>query len=484
MRERSTSRTLLWHAVALGAAAGVVYTLSPLAVCFAVAMIGLLAWSSSGVDDRERRWIWRLLIAAVALKAVFLCAMFLVNGLSASTVPSFFGDEAYYKKRALLLRSIALHVPVSPEDIIDAFDDYSATSYLYVLAYLQVLFGPSPFGIHLFNWAVSFAAAVLLYKAVRPTFGSAASLLALAVTLFLPSLFMWSTSALKEPLFMALTTAALIAGATLLRAGRWSRRLVAGAVCIAATMAAETVRQHSVAGITAGLLGATIGRFILPRPRFALVCVLATLTLSTAALTRPSLRDRLLEGIRAGAASHRGYVMTAGYTYKLLDEKYYGDRSVLSDLPWEDAIPYAGRALVAYALVPLPWQIHSTDAMLYIPEQMIWYALLVMAPIGMLAGLRRDPMLAMMLAAYAGASALAVGLSSGNIGALIRHRGITITYLVWLSALGACELLRGAGTTGERRDQPAGRLARTEPACAGLTSVGVCSAASTWSTRS
>src|SRR5206468_3348743 len=102
-----------------------------------------------------------------------------------------------------------------------------------------------------------------------------------------------------------------------------------------------------------------------------------------------------------------------------------------------------GRALVAYVLVPLPWQIHSTDAVLYIPEQMIWYALLVMAPIGVLAGLRRDPTVTMMLAAYAGASALAVGLGSGNIGTLIRHRGITITYVVWLSALGACELLRG-----------------------------------------
>jgi hypothetical protein len=163
-----------------------------------------------------------------------------------------------------------------------------------------------------------------------------------------------------------------------------------------------------------------------------------------AALTRPSLRDRLLDRIRWGAASHRGHVLTAGYTYKLLDEKYYGDIGVVTNMPWEDAIPYAGRALVAYVLVPLPWQIHSTDAVLYIPEQMIWYALIVMAPIGLLAGIRRDPMMTMMLAAYAGASALAVGLSSGNIGTLIRHRGITITYLVWLSALGACELLRGA----------------------------------------
>src|SRR5206468_7807734 len=140
-------------------------------------------------------------------------------------------------------------------------DRYGATSYLYVLAFLQVLFGPSPLGVHLFNWAVSLGAAVLLYRTVRPSFGAAASLLGLAITLFLPSLFMWSTSALKEPLFLTLTTTALVAGATMVRAGRWSRRLIAASVCVAATLTVETVRASSAAAVVLGLVGAVIGRF-------------------------------------------------------------------------------------------------------------------------------------------------------------------------------------------------------------------------------
>ena len=34
-----------------------------------------------------------------------------------------------------------------------------------------------------------------------------------------------------------------------------------------------------------------------------------------------------------------------------------------------------------------------------------------------------------------------VALTGGNIGTLIRHRGLVVPYLVWLAAFGACTLL-------------------------------------------
>jgi hypothetical protein len=35
-----------------------------------------------------------------------------------------------------------------------------------------------------------------------------------------------------------------------------------------------------------------------------------------------------------------------------------------------------------------------------------------------------------------------VAMTSGNIGTLVRHRGLALPYLVWLSAVGACDLVR------------------------------------------
>jgi len=430
------------RAAAVGVAIGIVYSLSPLTVWFGVAMAGLLAWSASGADEDERRWIWRLLIAAVVLKTVALSSLFLAKGVFASRQPGFFGDEEYFKKRSLLLRSIALHVPVSPEDIVDAFDEYSSTSYLYVLAYLQVLFGPSPFAVHLFNWAVSIAGAILLYKMVRPSFGLAASLVGLALTLFLPSMFIWSTSALKEPVFMTLSNLALMIGVNALRRRfSWST-LLAAAVCVGAILAAETVRARAIPFMVAGLAGAAIGRFVVPRRRVAIALVAAAIALAGATAVTPALQERPLASLRLAALSHRGYINSPGLTYRLLDEKYYGDRAAVLNMSWDEAIAFARRAVVSFIVVPLPWQIKSREAILFMPEQIAWYMLLVLAPVGVVAGLRRDPTATMALAAYSLVAGAAIALSSGNIGTLVRHRGIMLTYLVWLSALGGCEVLR------------------------------------------
>ncbi len=98
------------------------------------------------------------------------------------------------------LRNVALGIPVHGADLIYAFDEYSATSYLYVLAFLQVLVGPAPYGVHLLGIAFYLAGAVILYQTVRPAFGRMPALVGLVFLLFLPSLFAWSVSALKEPL--------------------------------------------------------------------------------------------------------------------------------------------------------------------------------------------------------------------------------------------------------------------------------------------
>jgi len=65
-----------------------------------------------------------------------------------------------------------------------------------------------------------------------------------------------------------------------------------------------------------------------------------------------------------------------------------------------------------------------------------------LVPFGFYAGLKRDVVVTCMLAAHAAAAMGIVALSSGNIGTLIRHRSLALLYLVWLSAVGAHELLR------------------------------------------
>jgi hypothetical protein len=103
--------------------------------------------------------------------------------------------------------------------------------------------------------------------------------------------------------------------------------------------------------------------------------------------------------------------------------------------------------VVDYLTVPRPWTIDSRAALAFVPELMFWYAMLALLPIGFIAALRRDPVVTMVLAAYACALAVPVALSDGNVGTLVRHRGLALPFLIWLSAAGADALLVYAART-------------------------------------
>jgi hypothetical protein len=55
--------------------------------------------------------------------------------------------------------------------------------------------------------------------------------------------------------------------------------------------------------------------------------------------------------------------------------------------------------------------------------------------------MRRDVLIASMLLTHAVVAALLIAFTSGNIGTLVRHRGFALPYVIWISAVGACEIL-------------------------------------------
>jgi hypothetical protein len=148
---------------------------------------------------------------------------------------------------------------------------------------------------------------------------------------------------------------------------------------------------------------------------------------------------------------HIGNVRTEGHGYKLLDQRFYSDWvDPFATMSPMEALRFTARALVSVAIVPLPWQIQSWSEIVFLPQQVVWYALVVLAPVGLVAGLRRDLLLTCILAGLSIAGAAAVGLNSGNIGSMVRHRDTVVPFVVWLSALGVVVIVtrwmpRGTG---------------------------------------
>jgi hypothetical protein len=195
-----------------------------------------------------------------------------------------------------------------------------------------------------------------------------------------------------------------------------------------------------VFGLLGVLVGLTIG-FLAARPRFILAALVATPILLGAVLSRPAVQLRTYVAIQSAARQHWGNVASRGYASQLLDERFYPDLNEISSLRFAETIRFLGRAVVSYLTAPLPWTAQSRAALAYLPEQIVWYVLAVLAAAGTLLGFRRDATVTGLLAGHALVIAAAVAFTAGNVGTLVRHRGLALPYLAWLSGVGACELL-------------------------------------------
>ena len=424
------------YAVAAGLLLGAVYTLSPLLVVSAAALLSLARWAGHGLTPRERQWMTGVLVVAIAIRVAAVAALFAVADSSAPYA-NFFGDEEFFKLRTIWMRNIGLGLPVAASDYIYTYDEVGQTSYVSMLAYLQAIVGESPYGLHLLNIALYVAASLGLYRLVRPAFGGLVAMGGLALLLFLPSLYIWSISALKEPLYMLVAAGGLACAVQIVRAPQgWQKVLAVGGV-IAGALVLQSLRNG---GIAVGLLGAAAGlaaSVALTKPRVLLAAMVLVPIIGLAAFSRPMVQDVMASGVRLGARYHAGHVLTPGHTYELLDRRYYEDRPAIQSMPAPEMARFVSRAIVSYFTVPLPWNIESRAMLAYLPEQMLWYVLVALVPVGFVAGLRRDALLTCLLASHAVAVVMMVALTSGNVGTLVRHRGLALPYLVWLAALGA-----------------------------------------------
>jgi hypothetical protein len=437
-----TVPTPMWRvAVLAGVALGIVYALSPLTIWFAVAIVPVVWYGGRGLDADERGRVTRLVILAVALRLVALAALFLATNHAKVPFGSFFGDEEYFIGRSLWLRNVALGIPVHGDDLRSAFESFGAPGYFYLLALVQILVGPAPYGLHLLGILFYVAAVIVLYRLVRSSLGRTPALVGLTVLLFLPSLFAWSVSVLREPLFMLLNALNLTVALKLARGPSWRERGAALAAGAALVMALEGIRPG---GGVLGALGVLTGlgaAFVARRPRVMLAALVATPIVLSATLARPNVQLKAYVAIQTAVRQHWGTVATPGYTYELLDDRFYPDIGAIPSMTFSEAMRFLLRGAVAYVVVPLPWKVESRSALVYLPEQVVWYVIAALAPFGFLSAFRRDGVVAGLLLTHAILAAGAVAFTEGNIGTLVRHRGLAIPYVVWVSAVGMCELL-------------------------------------------
>jgi len=423
--------------IAAGLALAAAFTASPLTITALPLAIGVIHLAGRGLPDAERRSLQAILWAAFGARVAVIAALFLIGLPSHSdvSVGGLSGDDAYYFSRAIRARDLMLGFAAGKYDYFVVSDSYGQTSYLQLLTWLQVVFGPTPYGMRVLNATIYIAGSALLFRTVRRGFGSLPAFVGLIVLLFLPSLFFWSISLLKESMFCGLT-ALLLWTVMALPAGRRvpTITLVAiGALCL---WLLGDLRRGGLILATVGIgLGLAL-RIVLARPGRILLAAAALVMVVTAGAVTQPLRDRFVSAVTTAAQVQAGHVFTVGHAYKLLDEGFYMYPGSPEGLTFEQAARFVARGAASFALVPLPWQIESRGELAFLPEHVLWYLMLVFAPIGCVAGWKRSPLLTCVLIGFALPTAAALALTNGNVGTLLRLRGLVTPQLVWIAAVG------------------------------------------------
>lgn len=429
-----------WAAVAIGCVAATAFTLAPLGVVTLAVMPLIAAWATRLLPRPEARAIWTVVAVAAGLRLLLVAALFATGDFDTQGARILVPDEAYTLSRTLRIRNVIFDIPALKYDHIIAFEDYGRTSYLWVVTALQLLVGPSPYGLRLVNTLLFVAAALLLHRMARAAFGPTVATGGLAALVLLPTWLFWSVSLLKESLYFVLATITLTGVWGAIRGTGWVGRAGLLMAAVAAALALRDLRGGAIWLVTSGVLFGLV-LYVVTVSRRVFVAALVVAVLATgAALSRPSVQSRIVTGLEAAARQHAGHVFTVGHPYKLLDEGFYVTLDQVPSLTLDEAARYVLRAAVSFVVVPTPAQMTNRE-LAQLPEHLLWLLIVVLAPVGLAAGLSRDRLVTCLLIGFALPTAVVVALTNGNVGTLIRFRGLVTPYLVWLAALGFCVII-------------------------------------------
>ena len=446
-------------AASLGATGGIAYALSPFTVWFFGAMVALFWWAGRGLSVRERRWIWGVLGVAVALRVLVIATLFITSDGRPLATFDWDPDGGLYKARSMTIVRIWQEMPPALWSFSGALDHtFGWSSYVQVLAYLQFLMGRASYGIHLLNTAFSLTTAVLLHRVVRPSFGPLPALLGLAVLVFWPSWFASSVSSLRDPLFGFFLAVATACCVSMVGSRAWTWRAIFGVFALGACAALDSIREGGTIVAVAGLLLGVASTAIARRATAALL-VAPLLVVATVFLWDGSfVGARAMSVAKIAARRQIGAVFSGGETYKLLDDRFYraGSDIVTTTMTPVEAVRFAARSVASVVLFPFPWQSRSTQQVLFIPQQVVWYLLVCLAVVGVGGGLRRDVLLTSVLTSMTLVHLAVVASGSGNFGTMVRHRDTAFQFVVWLGALGTASLLAAlrTGRTDTQRNEP------------------------------
>lgn len=448
-----------WAAVMVAVCA-VVFLPATGILAFGLAMC--LLFISRRWPPEDRGWLVRMAVAGWLARLMFILVYYVV--VTAHGAPDTLGpDGQAYAHRgwylALLARGRSMfevpnqfeHIFKGQMSLVQYYQErwpdwrgYQFGAYTVLMGACYALLGYDPLLFRALNSAFGVGVALLGYGVGRSLGGRPAGRLTMGLLTWMPSLFVFSTTNLRDAPTVFLGMLLLWSLVRYAATRRWTHL----AISVAAILLGNTLREFFsviLLLVTASALFVLWGR----RLRQKLVCLgAAAAMLAWAPITQPltgrvssAVQRELLDPTRL-FSSHIGYVNTPGANYRILPDRCYAASSPVTLTPAQQAAAVAS-GTVHVLLEPALTMRGRRAAVLAVLASIHCFGL----ALALWATWRLWPVMVPLLApllAYLGLLIVLLAISEGNAGTAFRHRDLLMPAVAPLAAAGWSMLPRRA----------------------------------------
>lgn len=364
----------------------------------------------------ERRWLWIVIACAFVLR-IGAATVFAI----APQFRLFHDDADGYEYLGLAIAADwsgeGPSIPSVPGQNI---------GYTYVAAGVYYLFGRFRVNLSYFSAVMGTTTVILVYMLARMLAHKVVARRAVLFTAFMPSMILWSSVALKDPLMSCLIVLSLLSCLHLKeRMSIWS---VLGVVLPLAAI--QPIRFYIVYfvgfAVAASLLVDRSIRLMsgLSKPVVLLIFVLLLFPLI--GLAKPAQDGADVLSFKRVSTYRSGMARTA-------DSGFSSNVDVSTP---GRALAFLPVGMSVLLLGPFPWQITSLRAAMAVPEAMVWWIMFPSMIRGVAFLIRRRFSRASPLIIFSVTLTCAYSLVHGNVGSAFRQRAQVFIFLFVFAALG------------------------------------------------
>jgi len=406
-------------------------------------------------DIQERDYVVTIFILGFLLRALLCAGIHAYNKAGGNlfdymgyTGNCFLGDSAFTSVKSQFLADIWRRKASDPVLFWYSMKSPSGSLHYYVYSVFYYFFGNHELSSKFINILYGTISGIFVYLITKELFNKRVAKLSYALTMFFPSLILWSVTNLKETALM-LIFSIWIYSLTMIR--KEGNKIGYFLMSTAALLSAYTIKRELMLLL---FLGGIVGFFLSLKITTKKTIIAITLLALTISLLYCYLYDiDIVFMLKLKAANFMKSVITwqsslyklSGHNYKIYPDKFYAYdiRCHISAYFFScfQIVYFVLKAIVLFLTVPLPWMTVSLMQAACFPQLFLWYSIIIFSIPGFMQTIYKKNTVSFLIPGFLITLIIPMALVSANMGSTFRHRDLFTPFFIIYASYGLYRLL-------------------------------------------